>query len=51
MIPALPWPDGLARVRPALVIRTNSPDTRRTEPEPYRTLASEVEAWERSRAS
>ena len=44
MIPAAPYSDGLRRIRPAHVIRTNGPDVRRTEPEPYRTLADEADA-------
>ena len=45
--PALQWPDGLARIRPAHVIRCGRPeDLRPTVPEADRlTLSDEADAW------
>ena len=51
-MPALEWPDGLKRIRPAHVIRCGRPDERKTEREPYITLDEAYLAWlERLRAS
>lgn len=44
--PALPWPDGLRRIRPAHVIRCGRPeDMRLTEREPYVTIDEAYDAW------
>jgi hypothetical protein len=47
-VTALAFPDGLRRIRPALVIRTGQLG-RATVREPYRSLADEMDAWVRSR--
>ena len=46
MTPALCWPDGLRRIRPAVVIRTGRPeDVTRTRRVPYTTLEMVLDDW------
>lgn len=46
MTPALSWPDGLRRIRPARIIRTGRlEDITRTRRVPYTTLEMVLDAW------